>query len=98
MLVLGLDELCTVQGATLLCCYHTGSSMPGGILQAVQTAGTGVSVWVLGCATCDQSSTYYSVGVWGLAKSVNSERGQLLHCVWTRFEAACSFEVASAPS
>ena len=73
VLVLGLDELCTVQGATLLCCYHTGSSMPGGILQAVQTAGTGVSVWVLGCATCDQSSTYYSVGVWGLAKSVNSD-------------------------
>ena len=96
VLVLGLDELCAVQGTTLVCRLHTGPSIPGSILQAVQTAGTGwVSVWVLGHATCDQSSTCCSVGVWGLAKSVNAERGELLHCVWTGDHAACSFEPTS---
>ena len=59
---------------TLLCCYASSSGMPSIELQLMQTAAEVGIVVIL-------ASQHDEVAAWGLAKSVNVERGIFIQCV-----------------
>ena len=89
MNISGLNELCAacVESILPLLYCATGSTIPATVLRAVQV-GAGGTVCVVDRAAWQQKS-YRKAGSWGLAKSVNAERGQLLHCACVEDAATC---------
>ena len=78
--IVHLEELCTIRDRFILCCSAVHSARSSRILHALQVVTNGSRIWVL-----DQHHDRYSgAGPWGLAKSVNAERGQMLHCVYVK--------------